>query len=203
MHRRSLIIGLLLVALALPLSASQFVELPFDQIASESQYIVRGHIVDTWAAWDDSHEVIFTYATVRVSRYFGETAGPDTLVVREVGGTVDGYTQEAIGFPMIRRGEEVVLMLSQWEDGSEMRIHGFNQGKFLVKQRGGLDVVMPDAVRQGDARLTTPHEGGRDLNVQSNSVAADTPALGMDEFAQMVDDARAGKASHKPVLERH
>jgi hypothetical protein len=27
------------------------------------------------------------------------------LVVREAGGTVDDYTQEATGFPMLRRGE--------------------------------------------------------------------------------------------------
>ncbi|HEX7830726.1 MAG TPA: hypothetical protein VF787_13800 [Thermoanaerobaculia bacterium] len=202
MHRRSLTIGLLLIALALPLSASQFVELPFDQIASEAQYIVRGHIVETYAAWDDSHEIIYTYATVRVSRYFGETAGPDTLVVREVGGTVDGYTQEAIGFPMIRRGEEVVLMLTQWEESADYRIHAFNQGKFLVRQRGGLDVVLPDAVHQGDERLTPQPGHGRELDVKANAISADTPALSMDEFAQMVSDARAGRTARNTVLQR-
>src|SRR5689334_20103789 len=92
MHRRTLILGLLLIALALPLAASQFVQLPFEQVASESQYVVRGRIVNTWTAWDDAHEVIYTYATVRATRYFGESAGPDTLIVKEVGGTVDGYT---------------------------------------------------------------------------------------------------------------
>jgi hypothetical protein len=202
MHRRSLIIGLLLIALALPLSASQFVELSFDQIASEAQYVVRGHIVETYAAWDDSHEIIYTYATVRVSRYFGESAGPDTLVVREVGGTVDGYTQEAIGFPMIRRGEEVVLMLTPWEDSADFRIHAFNQGKFLVRQRGGLDVLLPDAVHQGDERLGVQPGHGRELDVKSNAVGDDTPALGMDEFAQMVSDARAGRTARNTVLQR-
>ncbi|MGN6185918.1 MAG: hypothetical protein ACTHQM_19970 [Thermoanaerobaculia bacterium] len=201
MHRRSLIIGLLLIALALPLSASQFIELPFDQIASEAQYVVRGHIVDTWSAWDDSHEVIFTYATVRVTRYFGETTGPDTLVVREVGGTVDGYTQEAIGFPMIRRGENVVLLLTQWEDSADMRIHAFNQGKYLVRQRGGLEVLTADPVHQGEGRAAREGEG-RVLDVQSDAVSADTPALGIEEFARMVDDARAARPSVRPVLDR-
>lgn len=201
MHRRSLIIGLLLIALALPLSASQFIELPFDQIASEAQYVVRGHIVDTWSAWDDSHEVIFTYATVRVTRYFGETTGPDTLVVREVGGTVDGYTQEAIGFPMIRRGENVVLLLTPWEDSADMRIHAFNQGKYLVRQRGGLEVLTADPVHQGEGRVAREGEG-RVLDVQSDAISADTPALGIEEFARMVDDARAARPSVRPVLDR-
>jgi hypothetical protein len=197
MHRRSLTIGLLLLVLALPLSASQFLEVPFDQLAVESQAIVRGQILNTWSEWDASHEIIFTYATVRVSRYFGEMTGPDTLTVREVGGTVDGYTQEAVGFPMIRGGEEVVLMLSDWEDGSgDMRIHGFSQGKYLVRNRAGKDVVVLDTVQQGDERLHSP------FGAQSNSVSADTPALGIEEFAAMVNDARAGKSSNRPVLTR-
>ncbi|HET8798677.1 MAG TPA: hypothetical protein VFO89_13375, partial [Thermoanaerobaculia bacterium] len=190
--------GMLLIALALPLSASQFLELPFDQLAVESQYIVRGQILETWSAWDDAHEVIFTYATVRVSRYFGETTGPDLLVIREAGGTVDGYTQEAIGFPMIRRGEDVVLMLAPWENGAELRIHGYNQGKFLVKNRGGREVLVADSVRQGDERLG---RNGDIPNVQTEA-ADDAPALGLDEFAAMVEDARAGKGSRLPNLER-
>jgi hypothetical protein len=187
MQRRSLIVTGLLLLLALPLSASQFIELPFEQVASEAQYIVRGTISNTWSAWDDAHEVIYTYATVRVSRYFGETTGPDTLMVREVGGTVDGYTQEAIGFPAIRSGEEVVLMLSKWEDSADLRIHAFNQGKYIVRNRGGREVITSDPVKQGEARLS--HDGGG-IRVQS---VDELPALGLEEFAQMVESARAGR----------
>ncbi|HET8773858.1 MAG TPA: hypothetical protein VFP80_08710 [Thermoanaerobaculia bacterium] len=189
MHRRSLTIIGLLVILALPLSASQFMDLPFEQVATESQYIVRGTMGQTWSAWDDAHEVIYTYATIRVNRYFGEATGPDTLMIREVGGTVDGYTQEAIGFPMLRSGEDVVLMLSQWEDGADYRIHAFNQGKYIVSRRGGREMITADPFRQGEARQAT----GRDGRVQTLSVD-DLPGLSMDEFAQMVIDARAGRA---------
>lgn len=185
MHRRSLVSALLLLALALPVSASQFRELPFDQVAREAAYIVRGTVENTWSAWDDSHEVIYTYATVRVSRYFGEATGPDTLLVREVGGTVDGYTQEAIGFPAIRRGENVVLMLARWENGSELRIHAFNQGKYLVKNIGGMEVLIDDPVKQGEARLERPRF---DMHVMSEAAGG----LAIDEFAAMVEAARAG-----------
>ncbi len=183
MHRRSLILVSLLLALAVPLSASQFVDMAFDQVAREATYIVRGQVVDTWSAWDANHEVIYTYATVRVSRYFGEIAGPDTLMVREVGGTVDGYTQEAIGFPAIRRGENVVFFLSQWEDSADYRIHAYNQGKYLVRERGGLEVLVADPVKQGEARQER-HE--------RFAMTTDGAALGLEEFATMVHDARAG-----------
>ncbi|HYC89717.1 MAG TPA: hypothetical protein VEO54_10940 [Thermoanaerobaculia bacterium] len=190
MHRRSLLFTGLLLVLALPLSASQFIQVPFDQVATESKYIVRGTIDQTWSAWDDAHEVIFTYATVRVSRYFGEATGPDVLVVREVGGTVDGYTQEAIGFPAIRKGEDVVLMLSQWDDSSELRIHAFNQGKYLVKKGFDREILIEDPIKQGEGRL---EKGDRNHPGTVMLDAVDEPTgIAMDEFEQMVDAARAG-----------
>ncbi len=184
MHRR-LVTGALLLVLALPVAASQFIELPFDVVAREFAFIVRGHVLDTYSAWDESREVIYTYATVRVTRYFGEATGPDTLVVREVGGTVDGYTQEAIGFPAIRRGEQVVLFLSNWEDSADYRIHAFNQGKFLVRERAGIEILVEDPVKQGDERLA-PRDR---FDVEP---LAET-GLRIDEFAKMVEDARAGQ----------
>ncbi len=191
MLRRTLSLAILVVALALPLSASQFANIPFDQLARESALIVRGEITQTWSAWDDAHEVIYTYATLRVTRYFGETAGPDTLLVREVGGTVDGYRQEAIGFPELRRGEQVVLFLSLWEGRSDYRIHAYNQGKFLVRQRMGVEVLVEDPVKQGEARLEAP-EGPRN---RIASDAADTEdVLTVAEFAGMVESARAGNS---------
>lgn len=189
MHRRSWILVSLLLALALPMSASQFIELPFDQVAREAKYIVRGTVVDTFSAWDDAHEVIYTYATLRVTRYFGEATGPDTLVFREVGGTVDGYTQEAIGFPAIRRGENVVLFLA--EDGTDLRIHAYNQGKFLVRNRDGVDVLVSDPVKQGDERLSRE---GR-FEVQPNAIEG--PAMTIDEFSAMVEDARSAAGNRR------
>ena len=94
---------------------------------------------------------------------------------------------EAIGFPAIRSGEDVVLMLSQWEDGADFRIHAFNQGKYLVRNRGGKEVLTADPVKQGEDRGI---ERGR-VHIQS---VDELPGLLIEEFAQMVDDARAGRA---------
>jgi len=168
-------------------------EVPFHQVVTESEYVVRGTIGQSWSAWDDAHEVIFTYATVNVSRYFGDVAGPQTLLIREVGGTVDGYTQEAIGFPVIRSGEDVVLLLSKWEDGADFRIHAFNQGKYIVRNRGGREVIMADPSRQGEGRLAHGIDGG----MRANAMGDELPGLLIEEFAQMVNDARAGRAADR------
>ncbi len=189
MHRRALsLIALLLIVSAMPLSASQFIDQSFEQVARDATYVVRGSVIDTWSAWDDAHEVIYTYATLRISRYFGEITGPDTLVVREVGGTVDGYTQEAVGFPAIRRGEQVVLFLAQWDNSADLRIHAYNQGKYLVRMRADrTEVLISDPVKQGEERL--PSDGPR------IAAEAETGLL-LEEFAEMVDAARTGE--HTP-----
>jgi len=192
MKHRSLSLVLLLIIAAVPLSASQFIDQPFDQTARNANLIVRGKVVDSYSAWDSAREVIYTYSTVRVTRYFGETTGPDTLVVRNVGGEVDGYRQEAIGFPELRHNEQVVLLLEQSEDGADYRIHAYNQGKFLVRHRNGVEVLVSDPVTQGAERL---HVTSPRFQLETEAIAADVPALGLDEFARMVEDARAGTGS--------
>ena len=195
MVRRSFALVALLLAVAIPMSASQFEQVAFDDVARGAKYIVRAQVVDTWTAWDDSHEVIYTYATLRVSRYFGETTGPDTLMIRNVGGTIDGYTQEAIGFPAVRRGENVVFMLA--EENAVLGIHAYNQGKYLVRERAGVEVLVDDPVKQGEGRLQRPN-----FDVAVDAISADTPAMTMDEFARMVDDARAGVRNFAPLRDQ-
>jgi len=181
-HRRLwFALSLVVLAAALPLSASQFIKVPFDQVVRESTYIVHGSVTNVYSAWDDAHETIFSYATIQVKNYIGETTGPDVLMVREVGGTVGNYTQQAIGFPELREGEEVVLMLAKWDDSNDLRINAYNQGKFLVRAFDGVETLVEDPVKQGDERTGThgPH-----MQVEPMS---------MDEFVQMVGAARAAR----------
>jgi len=181
-HRRLwFALSLVVLATALPLSASQFIQLPFDQVARESTYIVHGTVTNVYSAWDDAHETIFSYATIQVKNYIGETTGPDVLMVREAGGTVGNYTQQAIGFPELREGEDVVLMLTRWDDSNDLRINAYNQGKFLVRAFNGVETLVEDPVKQGDER--TGMQGPR-MQIEP---------LSMDEFIQMVGAARAAR----------
>ena len=181
-HRRLwLTLSLVVLATALPLSASQWIQLPFDQVARESTYVVRGTVTTVYSAWDDAHETIFSYASIRVKHYISEAKGPEMLMVREVGGTVGDYTQQAIGFPELREGEEVVLMLTKWDDSDDLRINAYNQGKYLVRAFNGAESLVEDPVKQGDERLG------------SHGPRMQVEPLGMDEFVQMVGAARAAR----------
>jgi hypothetical protein len=82
-------------------------------------------------------------------------------------------------------------MLSKWDGSADYRIHAFSQGKLLVKNRGGVEVLTEDPVQQGDTHLSRPR-----FEARSEAIPAD--ALTMREFAQMVEDARAGRSIERP-----
>jgi hypothetical protein len=187
MARRSIILSVLLSAvLILPASASQFIELSFDDVARESAMVVRGTLGPVTSAWDDDHQVIYSYARIDVSRYFaGE--GPRTLVIREAGGTVGNYTQQALGFPTLREGQDVVLMLAKWEDSADWRIHAYTQGKYLVRMVNGKELLVLDPITQGHERAIS---GGRDA--RTNAID-DESGMTVDEFAAMVNAARGAR----------
>lgn len=179
--RRNLTLTAMLLLVAAPLTASQFIPMPFHELVGTSSIIVHGNVGRVWSTWDARQELVYTYAEVLVSGYL-EGDGASSVIVKEVGGKVDDYTLEAIGFPVLRSGEEVVLFLAPWEDA--YRIQGYAQGKYLVSRVGGEMTVSLDPIAQGDERL------------HSDRPVVET--LRMNELVQMVRAAVAGKAQ-QPV----
>lgn len=192
MARRSFFLFALAMVLALPICASQFIQLPFDAVARDSALIVRGTLGPVTSAWDDSHEVIYSYATLRVGRYLAG-GGPRVLMVREVGGTVGDYTQEAIGFPALREGQEVVLFLSRWDDSADWRIEAYNQGKYRVTRTPHGELVSPDPETQGHERDFD--RGGR---MRANAVSEET-GMPIEELVSMIEAARGAEPAPVPI----
>jgi hypothetical protein len=181
--KRLLIVALLLLV-ALPLSASQFIRQPFDKVVRDSVVVVRGTVGPVQASWNDSHEVIFSRTFVQVDEFLAGN-GPSLIPLREAGGTVDGYTQDAIGFPALREGERVILFLTKWDDGADdYRIAAYGQGKWLVRvARDGSEFVTPDPAEQG-----VEHQPSRIRAMQESA----TEGTAMDEFVSMIDAAARG-----------
>lgn len=118
-------------------TASLFEPVSDRQLVCETTDIVHGQVTDAQAAWDMERTAIWTTATVEVHDVIRGSLSPHALIqVKEVGGTVDGYTIQAEGFPTFRSGEEVVLLLRPWEDGSgAYRVWGYGRGMFAVARR--------------------------------------------------------------------
>jgi len=194
MTKRLLSLAALVVLAALPLSASQFIQLPFDQVARQATVIVRATVGPVTSAWDDDREVIFSTATLSVRRYLAGS-GPQTLMVREAGGTVGDYTQVAIGFPELREGQEVVLFLSPWDDSADYRIEAYNQGKYRVKMTPHGEMVSPDPDTQGHERT---FDGG--VGRVRAAAADEEHGFSIDELSSMITAARG--ASERPQFDR-
>ncbi|MBI3321911.1 MAG: hypothetical protein HYZ91_06570 [Candidatus Omnitrophica bacterium] len=150
------------IGLLLPSSwvlASVFEAVSDQQLVCESSDIVHGQVTDVQAAWDSGRTAIWTTATVQVQDVTRGDRRPNTdLQVREVGGTVDGYTIRAEGFPTFRKGEEVVLLLRPWEDGSgTYRVWGYGRGMFVVDRRDSHEpaAARHDVVESGRATMFT------------------------------------------------
>ena len=141
--KRLVSIGLLALAVAVvPLSASTFLQMSPRDLVRDSAAVVQGQVLKVSSFWDQGGRVIMTEALVQVEeKILGNT--PSVVVVRTFGGTVNGYTIEAHGFPKFRANERVLLYLEAEKDGAT-RVTGYQQGHFrIITDKGGVERAVP------------------------------------------------------------
>lgn len=162
--KRRFLLSLALLALASPLMASTFVALTPGELVAGSAAIVEGDVLKVESFWDAEHRVILSEALVQVREVIaGEV--PAVVRVKTFGGTVDGYTVEAIGFPTFERGQRIVVFLEEDADPDVLRVTGFQQGLFRVKADAAGEEVATSAVDEG-AHLV--HANGRASAIPSS-----------------------------------
>lgn len=140
-------------------SASVFEPVSDRQLVCEAAHVVRGRVTSVRSAWDTAHTAIWTTASLQVDGTIRGALGRGAVAtIKEVGGTVDGFTIRGEQFPTFREGEELVVLLRPWDDGSgAYRVWGYGRGMFVV-ERG------PDG-KAGSARRYDVVETGRPVMV--------------------------------------
>ena len=180
----SAVIGL---ALALPGSASGVPAMSVGQAVVESKALVHGVVEDQFSQWEefDEHRIVFTYSTVRVQHAdFKALPRSRDVVVRTVGGTVDGYTQVLIDEASFTLGEEVVVFLDMDTDWAHLVVTGFHQGKYTV-------------VRDGSGRISGFRQ---DAGAQvDKTAAAQRPVMPLATFAAELRNARRAITAREDV----
>jgi hypothetical protein len=152
MRRLSALLFLLL-CLAVAPSATVLLPADFREIATGSQIIVHGRVVDVRAEWVADNTRIDSFVTVAASTFFRGTP-TGTVTFRVPGGQVGRYKAITVGAPTFTVGEEAILFLKT--DGPSVpNVFGLNQGVFRVRvdARTGRRLVMPPAVM---ARTAAP-----------------------------------------------
>ena len=172
-----------LLAAALPSGASTFIEMSQGELVRHSAAAIQGKVLKTSSFWDAKGQVILTEALVQVEDVVFGKAAATVVTVRTFGGTVDGYTIEAHGFPRFNANDRLLLFLEPEKNGAS-RVTGYQQGQFrLVKNAAGVELAVP--MRDGDARVLR----------RDGAAATPAGAVRLDALRQSIraEAARAGR----------
>lgn len=126
--------------------ASTFVIPSDDQMVVSARAIVRGKVLSVASAFDQNRNTVYTYVTLRVNEVLKGRIETRRIVIRQPGGEAAGRGSIIFGTPQFSPGEQVLLYLDTWPDGS-LRVHQMFLGKFsIVDDPGtGLTYAFRDA----------------------------------------------------------
>ena len=147
-----LAVGVLL--LAAPAHGSTFLHMSRAELAAKASAVVVGNVLSVESFWTKSGRVIVTEAMVEVEdAVLGEA--PSVVRVRTFGGTVNGYTVEAHGFPTFEKGQRLLLFLEKDQaEPDATRVLGYQEGMYRVAfDKAGREVANPTV--DAGARLLT------------------------------------------------
>jgi len=114
-----------------------------EQAVAQSDMVVTGDVVRTWAAWDSQHRYIWTHTEIAVRDHW--KGAPDaTVTVSEPGGFAEGSGQAIAGMVRYAPGEHVVAFLYR-TPGGYIRTVGLSQGKLRIDAQGRVHMSPTEA----------------------------------------------------------
>jgi hypothetical protein len=125
-------LALLLIAGAAITSQATTAIIPTDDdLIVGARAIVRANVSSVSCAYDPARGDIFTYVALNVTEVLKGQITSSEVVLREPGGTVGNKLSEVFGVPMFSAGEDVLLYLDTWKDGT-LRVYQMFLGKFDI-----------------------------------------------------------------------
>jgi hypothetical protein len=102
-----------------------------DELVVGARAIVRGTVTAVNSRYDEQHKAIFTYVTLQVRDVLKGDLQPGEVTLKEPGGVVGDQGSMIFGTPSFTPGENVLLYLDTWPDGS-LRVYQWFLGKFII-----------------------------------------------------------------------
>jgi hypothetical protein len=112
------------------LCASSLPQLSLEALVAQSDTIVAGHVVRTWAAMDSENRFIWTHYEIKVDSTLKGDAQA-SVVIGEPGGNLKGVSLLVPGSTPYTVGEEVSVFLYRTPIGY-LRTTNYGQGKFVI-----------------------------------------------------------------------
>jgi hypothetical protein len=102
-----------------------------DQLIISSRAVVRARVISQACGFDSRHDIVYTYVTLRIREVLKGEIGSREIVLKEPGGQVGTRGSVFFGSPRFASGEDAILYLDTWPDGS-LRVHDMFLGKFTI-----------------------------------------------------------------------
>jgi len=120
-------------------------KLSLQELTKKSDSIVMARVDDAIASWDAGHKEIYTYVTLSVIQPVKGSRDATTIMLRQLGGTVDNIASVVPGMPSFKKGEEVVVFLTQKDPAGYPWVMGLEQGKYSISTgKNGVKMVRND-----------------------------------------------------------
>src|SRR5690349_20438250 len=98
--------------------ATTVVMLSDEDLIVSSRAIVRGKVTAVESLFDDSHTRVYSYITVEIKSLLKGKIDSRRIVIRQLGGRIDDFSQIIYGAPEFKLGEQVLLYLNTADDGA-------------------------------------------------------------------------------------
>jgi hypothetical protein len=124
--------------------ASSFYIKPFPEFIQEANFIVHGTLSNIHAEHgisDSGAKIIYTFANLDIKEVLKGSISKQSIVIREVGGSKDGYTIDIPGTPELKEGEDTVLFLGAEKSDQSYEINGLELGQYNLQQKDGQEIL--------------------------------------------------------------
>src|SRR5215831_7389584 len=139
------------------ISATTAIVPPDDDLIIGARVIVKGKVLSIQSSLDPKEDRIFTYITLKVQEMLKGQITERRIVIKELGGQAGDRLSVVYGNPEFKVGEEVLVYLDTWKDGS-LRTHQMFLGKFSIirDQKTGRDFAVRDSGNEHVTVLPSP-----------------------------------------------
>jgi matrixin/putative Ig domain-containing protein len=121
--------------------ATSAIMLSDTELIVNSRLIVSGNVVSVSSDWDPAGSMIWTYVEIKVDRMLKGHLRETTIVLKQMGGEVNGFGVRTFGQPEFKRGERVLLYLNSGIDGSLHSAHSFMGTFAITRDSSGIEYV--------------------------------------------------------------
>lgn len=127
-------------------TATTVIPMSVEELTRAASHVVEGRALNSWSAWNAQHTLIYTYTNFQVARRL-KGAAVQTITVKQLGGSAEGYTQKVSGVRHFQAGEDALLFLrpSIAADGT-LVVVGLMQGNFRMARTPSGEVVVSNGV---------------------------------------------------------